>query len=261
MIEIAKQVKTWWAAYLLEKLPFSLELFINGSFLSLYFFKKAGHIPPSWPPGLVDGLLEWFVWAIPLVIFFVLISYYITSSSAESFVRRYTFSILIFIPLAITWGDIDFSCCFGAAHLLGSVWQRYYSGHQEAQRERNSIAVMRESLFDRLQLKPIQLVMLAFLGLILLGALLLAMPFATRDGQWMGVLNALFTATSAICVTGLATLNLSENFSFFWANRRVGADSDWWAGDHGHFFLVHHSSGQVCRAAGSGGGAGSVGDF
>ena len=42
-----------------------------------------------------------------------------------------------------------------------------------------------------------------FLGLILLGGLLLNLPFASRSGRSAGLLTSLFTATSATCVTGL----------------------------------------------------------
>ncbi len=42
-----------------------------------------------------------------------------------------------------------------------------------------------------------------FLGLILLGGLLLNLPFASRSGRSQGLLTSLFTATSATCVTGL----------------------------------------------------------
>ncbi len=44
---------------------------------------------------------------------------------------------------------------------------------------------------------------LVFLGIILLGTLLLSLPASSRSGRSAGLLNALFTATSATCVTGL----------------------------------------------------------
>ncbi|MDO4489455.1 MAG: potassium transporter TrkG [Lachnospiraceae bacterium] len=47
------------------------------------------------------------------------------------------------------------------------------------------------------------LVILGFLGIILAGALLLMLPFATRPGESTTFSDALFTATSAVCVTGL----------------------------------------------------------
>ncbi len=58
-------------------------------------------------------------------------------------------------------------------------------------------------------------VCLGFLALILIGTLFLMMPFATGDGSWNSPLVALFTATSAVCVTGLAVVNTGTDFSFW----------------------------------------------
>ena len=57
------------------------------------------------------------------------------------------------------------------------------------------------------KLKPTQILMLGFALLIALGTLLLTLPVASQSGQSVGVVNALFTATSAVCVTGLAVVN------------------------------------------------------
>ena len=51
---------------------------------------------------------------------------------------------------------------------------------------------------------PTRIIALSFAGIILLGACLLTLPIASRSGQSQGFLSALFTATSATCVTGLA---------------------------------------------------------
>ena len=48
-----------------------------------------------------------------------------------------------------------------------------------------------------------QVISLGFLSVILLGSLLLMLPIATKSGQCTSFLDALFTATSAVCVTGL----------------------------------------------------------
>ena len=50
---------------------------------------------------------------------------------------------------------------------------------------------------------PAKLIALIFLGIIAVGAGLLCLPIASRTGQSRGFLDALFTATSATCVTGL----------------------------------------------------------
>ena len=62
---------------------------------------------------------------------------------------------------------------------------------------------------------PTRVMALAFAGIILLGALLLTLPAASRTGQSHGFLTGLFTATSATCVTGLVagdTWTLWSNF-------------------------------------------------
>lgn len=54
-----------------------------------------------------------------------------------------------------------------------------------------------------------------FLAVILVGTLLLAMPFAARSGQSIGLMNSLFTSTSAVCVTGLVAVDTGGTFSLF----------------------------------------------
>jgi trk system potassium uptake protein len=51
--------------------------------------------------------------------------------------------------------------------------------------------------------------------MILLGTLLLMMPFATVSGEWNSWIVALFTSTSAVCVTGLAVVDTGTYFSFW----------------------------------------------
>ena len=54
-----------------------------------------------------------------------------------------------------------------------------------------------------------------FLALIVIGTLLLMMPFATVSGTWNSFIVALFTSTSAVCVTGLAVVDTGSDFSFW----------------------------------------------
>jgi trk system potassium uptake protein len=54
-----------------------------------------------------------------------------------------------------------------------------------------------------------------FLALILVGTLLLMLPWAHRPGQSVGVVDAAFVAVSATCVTGLTTLNIADTFTSF----------------------------------------------
>ena len=57
--------------------------------------------------------------------------------------------------------------------------------------------------------------MLSFLGLILLGSLLLSLPVSAADGKPVPYMDALFTATTATCVTGLVTVPTVSTWSIF----------------------------------------------
>ncbi len=54
---------------------------------------------------------------------------------------------------------------------------------------------------------------LGFIAVILAGTALLMMPFATSSGQWNNLIVALFTATSAVCVTGHVVVDTATYFS------------------------------------------------
>ncbi|MGE5421740.1 MAG: TrkH family potassium uptake protein [Ignavibacteriales bacterium] len=54
---------------------------------------------------------------------------------------------------------------------------------------------------------PTQFIVVGFAVIILLGAILLTMPFSVRSGNLNNFIDALFTATSAVCVTGLVTVD------------------------------------------------------
>lgn len=54
---------------------------------------------------------------------------------------------------------------------------------------------------------------LGFLAVITLGSLLLMMPFSVASGTWGDPITALFTTTSAVCVTGLAVVDTGTYFS------------------------------------------------
>lgn len=64
-------------------------------------------------------------------------------------------------------------------------------------------------------LSPTKVIALAFLAIILLGTAVLMLPAASRSGRSCGLLPALFTATSATCVTGLVLYDTWTQWSGF----------------------------------------------
>jgi trk system potassium uptake protein TrkH len=56
---------------------------------------------------------------------------------------------------------------------------------------------------------------LGFLAVIVIGTILLMLPFSTNDGRWNDLIVALFTSTSAVCVSGLSVVDTGTYFSFW----------------------------------------------
>ena len=67
----------------------------------------------------------------------------------------------------------------------------------------------------KFSLTTTQIIMLSFLAVIFLGSLLLSLPICSADGEAVPYLDALFTATTATCVTGLVTLSTASAWSIF----------------------------------------------
>ena len=64
-------------------------------------------------------------------------------------------------------------------------------------------------------MRPEQIIALGFAAVILLGAGLLMLPIAQNKGIDVPFIDALFTSTSAVCVTGLVAIDVADNFNVF----------------------------------------------
>ena len=60
-----------------------------------------------------------------------------------------------------------------------------------------------------------RIIILGFLSVILIGSLMLMLPIAARSGKGASFSDALFTATSAVCVTGLVIHDTATYWSMF----------------------------------------------
>ncbi len=68
---------------------------------------------------------------------------------------------------------------------------------------------------QRKRLTPAQLIAVSFALAIVIGTTLLALPIAHAPGQRVGILDAFFTATSAVCVTGRIVVDTGSAFNDF----------------------------------------------
>ncbi|RPJ08004.1 MAG: TrkH family potassium uptake protein [Spirochaetaceae bacterium] len=87
---------------------------------------------------------------------------------------------------------------------------------------RNTVLTLR--IFGRIQklahyvenmtIRPAQTILQSFIFVILSGTFLLMMGFSTTDGMGLHFIDALFTSTSAVCVTGLIVVDTATAFTF-----------------------------------------------
>lgn len=75
-------------------------------------------------------------------------------------------------------------------------------------------ADMQQALMQR-HIRPELVMCLGFLALILVGGILLSLPAASVSGASVGFGNGIFTATSAVCVTGLVVVDTGTTYSLF----------------------------------------------
>lgn len=75
--------------------------------------------------------------------------------------------------------------------------------------------MIKDSKIKFKKLAPAHIIPVSFLITILVGALLLSLPFSAADGRSTGFLTSLFTATTSVCVTGLVVVDTYAHWSVF----------------------------------------------
>ena len=196
--------------YFMGKLPLALEIFVNGFFVLVYTFHKAHRAPELLAKLPMPLVLSTFIWLAPLVLAITLLTNFLKSEGIEDFIRRYVFSLIIFIPVLITFGDIEFVYWLSAVHLFSTVISIYEKPDEPTPQYNGA-----SSFLFRLKLRPAQVVLLSFAGWIFLGSLLLILPVSSLPGKSMSFVDALFMSTSATCVTGLSSVSMPDDFSIF----------------------------------------------
>ena len=141
-----------------KKFPFLIELFCDGSFILLFSLRSADKIPFQFQSGELKDYIETGAFFIPIVIALVVFTNFLEAGSLEEFVRKYVFSLVIFVPLVITWGDVEFAFWLSSAHLLSSVLTIYDDDTDEGiRKQRQGYAI-----FQGIKLRPAQLVLFSF---------------------------------------------------------------------------------------------------
>jgi len=68
---------------------------------------------------------------------------------------------------------------------------------------------------NNIRKEPARFIILTFLLIIIIGGLLLSLPISSKSGKFTNPIDALFTANSATCVTGLVVVDTGTHYTFF----------------------------------------------
>lgn len=74
---------------------------------------------------------------------------------------------------------------------------------------------MTETLMKKSSLNPVQVLAIGFAMVILIGGVILSLPISSVNGKYTNLLDSVFTATSAVCVTGLVTVDTGTHWNNF----------------------------------------------
>lgn len=66
-----------------------------------------------------------------------------------------------------------------------------------------------------INVNPARTICLGFVAVISIGTFLLMLPISSSNGTWSDLITALFTSTSAVCVTGLSVVDVGKFYSFW----------------------------------------------
>jgi len=153
------------------------------------------------------GTLRWLMNALnPVVILVTLVDLVLGFVSAPAFgtyVRRRWLDLALLLPIVA-------ALVTGHSALLLIALRQFVVLTQTFYRSRRFAGVISE-----IRRRPIQLLAISFVLMISLGTVLLTLPAATADGRGAPVIDALFTSTSAVCVTGLIVRDTQFYFSRF----------------------------------------------
>jgi trk system potassium uptake protein TrkH len=128
---------------------------------------------------------------------------WVTSRNGLRYWRQQWFDLIVFVPLIpffFTYDSNSVSVILCQTSILAMLLARIRRVYK---------------FVTLLTFKPAQMMLASFAGAIGFGTALLMQPAATTSGNHTDLIGALFTATSAVCVTGLTVYDTATHFTLF----------------------------------------------
>lgn len=153
-------------------------------------------------PWVQRGLAYIYMGVVAVFVYALLIDF---SRAARKlgFLREHLIDVLLLVPLVLAMDGVRLSVgLIAVREALTAI--RVFAPFSATRRT-----------MGMLRLSPARVVASSFAGAILVGTIFLSLPVASQDKQGTALVDALFTATSAVCVTGLIVLDTPQHFSTF----------------------------------------------
>jgi len=151
----------------------------------------------------LNRVIYFFNLAVVLLFAFDVVLSIVTAPSFWGHLKQRWFDIAAFFPIGIAISAGGTGVTFVVVRQAIVVVQWFMKSRRFA------------GFIEQLRVQPVRLLALSFVAAIAVGTLLLTFPSATQTGQVTGFIDALFTATSATCVTGLIVKNTPLYWSRF----------------------------------------------
>lgn len=135
---------------------------------------------------------------------FEFIFFLYTSKSKGEFIKRNWWNFIFFFLIIITLKNFEIS------RFLAVIREIFFLLFLFSKRQS-----FQEFFAQPFVKNPTRLLAVSFITIILLGAILLTFPVSSESHQRTGIIDALFTATSATCVTGLIVKDTPKHWSTF----------------------------------------------
>ena len=86
--------------------------------------------------------------------------------------------------------------------------------------------IEKEKLIKKHKLNPTRTLVIGIVLIIFIGAIILSLPIS--NNKPIKFIDALFVSTTSVCVTGLTTVVVAEQFSLFRTNCNHAFNTNWW---------------------------------
>ena len=103
------------------------------------------------------------------------------------------------------------SGCYSSICIAGPLWVWWEEHREKIQKRKTGKKENEENKYVLRNQPPGRMIVAGFAAVILLGMLVLLLPISVKDGAEVTLIDALFTSTSAVCVTGLIAIDTADH--------------------------------------------------